>query len=108
MAIVILRRIMSGPSSCRYANRHLCPARTPGTTPGDSPRQMLIPNARLSARLSHRRTNLLQRQRRAFIQPRASPEDGMQVPTPSAESAIQTTESIPRAPPFFAARNFGI
>ena len=30
----------------------------------------------------------------------------MQVPTPSAESAIQTTESIPRAPPFFAARNF--
>ena len=45
MAILILTRIMSGASICRYANRHLCPARTPGTTPRGRVRS---PNARFS------------------------------------------------------------
>ena len=38
---------MSGASICRYANRHLCPARTPGTTPGDgcAPRTLAFQRA---------------------------------------------------------------
>ena len=47
MALLILTCIMSGASICRYANRHLCPARTPGTTPGDgcAPRTLAFQRA---------------------------------------------------------------
>ena len=48
--IVILTRIMSGASICRYANRHLGPARADA---GHYTRERVCsPNARLSARFS--------------------------------------------------------
>ena len=52
LAIVILIRITSGASICRYATRQLCPARTPGTLhpgtgvlPERSPSSALFGNA---------------------------------------------------------------